>query len=55
MHWGLPAEIRIFRVALYLLFLFCERLYFQNHACQQTNRILKLVLTKWAEIYIRMF
>ena len=39
-----------FSVALY--FCFRERLPFLDHACQQTQN-LKLVLTKWAEIYIR--
>ena len=50
MHWGLPALIWIFSVAL--LFCFRERLSFLDHACQQTLN-LKLVLTTCAEIYIR--
>ena len=34
-------------------FRFRERLPFHDHACQQTFKTLKLVLTTWAEIYIR--
>ena len=34
-------------------FRFRERPPFHDHACQQTFKTLKLVLTTWAEIYIR--